>query len=136
MTSGLRINPLLKMAVLGGIQAAVRLHIRRGEDINATDDRGRSPLLLAASKGHIETCKILLDAGADPFAIDNDGNDAIAIALSVGQFEVAALLQECRPSSSRLIEPRLQEESFQNEQQPLLDADKPIPHVDGFDLAA
>ena len=124
------------MAVLGGIQAAVRLHIRRGEDINATDDRGRSPLLLAASKGHTEICTILLDAGADPFAIDNDGNDAIAIALSVGRVEVAALLQECRPSSSQFIEPRLQEKSFQNEQQPLADADKPIPHVDGFNLAA
>ncbi len=136
MTSGSRINPLLKMAVLGGIPAAVRLHLRRGEDINATDDRGRSPLLLAASRGHIETCTILLDAGADPFAIDNDGNDAIAIALSVRQFEVAAMLQERRRSNSQFIEPTPEERSFQSDQQPLLDADKPIPHVDGFDLSA
>lgn len=136
MTSGSRINPLLRMAVLGGIQAAVRLHIRRGEDINEKDDRGRSPLLLAASKGHIETCKILLDAGADPCAIDNDGNDAIAIALSFGRVEVASLLQGCRPSASQFTEPRLQETFFPNEQQRLADAVTPIPHVDGFDLAA
>jgi RNA polymerase primary sigma factor len=136
MTSGSRINLLLKMAVLGGIQEAVRLHIRRGEDINATDDRGRSPLLLAASKGHIETCRILLDAGADPFAMDNDGNDAIAIALSVGRVEVAALLKERRPFRSQFIEPSLREKFFQNEQQQLLDADKLTPEEDGFDFAA
>ena len=135
MTSGLRLNPLLKMAALGGSHEAVRLHIHQGQDINARDDKGRSPLLLAASKGHIETCKLLLDAGADPFAVDNEGNDAIAIALAAGRIEVAAQLQECRPSSERPIEPKWPEKPTQQEH-PLADADKPGTHDDGFDLAA
>ena len=96
MTSGLRINPLLKMAVLAGIDDAVRLHIRRGEDINAIDDKGRSPLLIAASKGHIDTCRILLSAGADPFATDSQGKDAIEIAKAVGRNDVVSLIQESR----------------------------------------
>ena len=135
MTSGLRLNPLLKMAALGGSQTAVRLHIRQGKDVNARDDRGRSPLLLAASKGHIETCKILLDAGADPFAVDNEGNDAIAIALAAGQVEAAAQLQVCRPSSVRPIEPKESEKPTPHEH-PLVNADKAASHDDGFDLAA
>jgi RNA polymerase primary sigma factor len=69
------LNPLLKMAVLSGVQAAVRLHIRRGIEINAIDEKGRSPLILAASKGHTETCKILPEAGADPRIQDNEAID-------------------------------------------------------------
>ena len=72
------------MAVLSGVQTAVRLHIRRGTEVNAIDKRGRSPLILATSKGHTETCKILLEAGADPRIQDNEGNDARSIAFQAG----------------------------------------------------
>lgn len=81
------------MAVLAGAQAVVHFHIRRGDDINALDDKGRSPLMLAASKGHTETCRILLDAGADPLVLDNEGNDVLSIALATGRFDLAALLR-------------------------------------------
>ncbi|MCM8612430.1 sigma-70 family RNA polymerase sigma factor [Accumulibacter sp.] len=86
------LNPLLKMAVLAGVQTAVRLHIRRGDDVNATDDRGRSALILAVSRGHTETCRLLLEAGADPRILDNDGNDAVALAKGAGRIELALLL--------------------------------------------
>jgi RNA polymerase primary sigma factor len=88
------LNPLLKMAVLSGVQAAVRLHIRRGIEINAIDEKGRSPLILAASKGHTETCRILLEAGADPRILDNEGNDALSIALDKRMDNLAELLKE------------------------------------------
>jgi RNA polymerase primary sigma factor len=86
------LNPLLKMAVLSGVQAAVNLHIRRGIEVNAVDEKGRSPLILAASKGHTETCKILLEAGADPRLQDNEGNDALSIALDKKIDNLAELL--------------------------------------------
>lgn len=85
------------MAVLSGVQAAVRLHIRRGIEINAIDEKGRSPLILAASKGHIETCRILLEAGADPCIQDNDGNDALTIALNSRMDSLAELLKNSLP---------------------------------------
>lgn len=72
------------MASLAGVETAVRLHIRRGDDVNATDDRGRSPLVLAASKGHLDICRILLEAGGDPRKPDKDGNCAFSIAMASG----------------------------------------------------
>lgn len=89
---GKALNPLLKMAVLAGVQTAVRLHIHRGDDVNATDDKGRSPLVLAASRGHTEICRLLLEAGADPGVRDNDGNDALSLAEGAGRIELALLL--------------------------------------------
>ena len=53
------LNPLLKLAALHGVIAAVKLHIKRGDEINAIDEKGRSPLLLAVTKGHIETAFII-----------------------------------------------------------------------------
>jgi RNA polymerase primary sigma factor len=88
------LNRLLKMAALAGVQNAVCLHIRRGDDVNAKDERGRSPLILAASRGHTETCKILLEAGADPRAVDNNGNDALSIAKDIGKADLALLLNQ------------------------------------------
>ncbi len=88
------LQPLLKMAVLSGVIASVRLHIKRGDNINATDDTGRSPLMLAASRGHIEVCRILLDADADLRLRDIEGNDALAIARQNGFAEIAAMLCE------------------------------------------
>ena len=42
------------------------MHLRAGTDLDATDTQGRSALILAASRGHLEVCKLLLEAGADP----------------------------------------------------------------------
>lgn len=94
MKPGKLLNPLLKMAVLSGVQAAVSLHIRRGIEVNAIDEKGRSPLILAASKGHTETCRILLEAGADPRILDNEGNDALSIALDKRLDNLVKLLKE------------------------------------------
>lgn len=92
--SGKPLKPLLKMAALAGIQTAVREHIRRGDDINATDDKGRSLLMLAASRGHTETCRILLEAGADPRSLDNEGNNALSIAIGTGKADLSTLLND------------------------------------------
>jgi RNA polymerase primary sigma factor len=74
-----RMHPLLRLAVLAGAENAVRLHISKGRNINAIDDEGRTPLLLAALGGHVSICKLLLDAGADPSAKSKNNENVLSI---------------------------------------------------------
>lgn len=78
--------------MLTGALDSVRLHLRAANDVNAVDEKGRSALILAASKGHLEICSLLLEAGADPGLKDSEGNDALSVALLRGRTEVATLL--------------------------------------------
>ncbi|MBF0416403.1 MAG: sigma-70 family RNA polymerase sigma factor [Magnetococcales bacterium] len=68
-------------------------YLQRGTNVNAADSKGRSPLILAAEKGHAEICRILLKAGADPALRDDDGNDALSVATQKGQREVEVILK-------------------------------------------
>ena len=86
-------TPVLRMAVLSGVKASVQLHLRLGGDVDATDDKGRTPLILAASRGHAEICRLLLDAGADLAHIDMEGNDALRAATAKGHHAVAELIR-------------------------------------------
>ena len=49
-------------------------------------------MILAVSKGHLDVCKLLLEAGADPRMKDNEGKDALAVARSLGETGVVELL--------------------------------------------
>ncbi len=130
------LSPLFRMAALSGVQTAVRLHIRRGDDVNARDDKGRSPLILAASRGHLETCRILLEAGADPRALDNNGNDALSMALKLGQSELVMLLRALLGETldymhaERQVSARLPELAQQQV------SDQSAPYINVFDLSA
>ena len=72
------------MAALAGNDLAVRLLIRRGNNVNAVDDKGCSPLILAASKGHVDVCRTIFEAGGDPHQQANDGNSAVSIVIASG----------------------------------------------------
>lgn len=106
--------PLLKMAALAGVRTAVLIHIRRGDDINATDDKGRTPLMLAASRGHAEICRLLLDAGAEARTRDFEGFDAMQMAGGKNRRDVITVLREdlekratsvCAPHTEQLSTP-------------------------------
>ncbi len=101
-TSRRPLSPAFRMALLAGTIASVRLHLRSGGDVNAADERGRSPLILAASKGRIDLCQLLLDEGADPDLRDHAGNDALAVAQAQGQTEIASLLVPAATTTARL----------------------------------
>lgn len=93
------LSPAFRMAILAGAMESVRLHLRSGSDINATDDKGRSPLILAASRGRLDLCQLLLKEGADPDIRDHEGNDALAVARLRGQQEIAVLLAGAVPDA-------------------------------------
>jgi RNA polymerase primary sigma factor len=99
-----RLPPLFRVAALAGVQAAVLAHIRRGDDINATDDKGRTPLMLAASRGHTEICRLLVDAGADIGTIDSMGKNALALAVEAGMRDVEALIEPLLPAPGTFVE--------------------------------
>jgi len=74
------VNALFKMAVVSGVTNAVRVHVSRCSDLNSTDEKGMSLLMIAAVKGHGETCRLLLEAGADPFMVNREGASALSLA--------------------------------------------------------
>lgn len=86
-------NPLFRMAVLGGVEVAVRLHIRRGDDLDVRDVGGLTALMLAAGRKRTSIVAVLLSAGADPSLVDMSGLDAVAHAERSGAVECAELIR-------------------------------------------
>jgi len=87
------LNKLLKIAVSNGVEAAIKLHIAKGDDLNARDDAGNTPLMIAARKKQTNACRLLLENGADPLLLDLEGKNAVSIASEAGSGETAALIQ-------------------------------------------
>lgn len=88
------LNLLLKMAVVAGVETAVRLHIRRGDDLDARDGGGLTPLMLAASRNKANICRLLLASGVNPDLADSSGRNALAIAHATGASDAAAVIIE------------------------------------------
>ena len=89
---GKALNPMLRMSALAGVETAVKLHIRRGDDLNARDGGGLTPLMLAASKNRASVCSLLVEAGADPSLCDPSGRNALALAIAAGAEEAVEIL--------------------------------------------
>jgi RNA polymerase primary sigma factor len=81
------------MAVVAGVETAVRIHIDRGDNLNARDDKGQTPLMLSAARNKATICKLLLDAGADADLIDPVGRSALNIALAAGATDAATTIE-------------------------------------------
>ena len=87
------LSSFFRMAIIAGVESAVRIHIERGDNLNARDAGGQTPLMLATARNKPHICKLLLDAGADPHLTDSDGKTALFIANAAGAREVASLLE-------------------------------------------
>jgi len=88
-----RLSSTFKQAVTLGIEAVVRHHLRSGQDVNSRDDKGQTPLIIAAAKGHAKICSILLEAGANPALKDSAGYTALNVAINQKRSDVWELLQ-------------------------------------------
>lgn len=84
---------LLRLAASAGSRGAVEFYLRKGQDVNATDSRGRTPLLIAAANGHADICRLLMEAGADPSLSDSEGFDALSVAIRNRQKEAESVLR-------------------------------------------
>lgn len=88
-----RIPPLLRMAVLGGIEPTVRRHLVNAGCPDLADGEGRTLLWLAAAKGQHHICKLLIEAGADPLRADTHGLSIEAAALESGSASTIQLIR-------------------------------------------
>lgn len=86
------LNRLLKLAVMAGVESSVRVHISRGDELDARDATGKTPLMLAAMRDRAAICTLLLEAGADPALCDADGADALATARAIGATAAASAI--------------------------------------------
>ena len=92
------LSRFLRMAVVTGVERAVRIHIDRGDDLNARDEKGQTPLMLSAARGNAAICRLLLVAGADAGLRDPSGRAALDIARAVGALDAASVIEAaCNP---------------------------------------
>jgi RNA polymerase primary sigma factor len=89
----LPLNRLLRIAALNGVESAVRIHIDRGDDINARDVNGLTPLMLAAARNKSGVCKVLLDSGASADLRSPAGLDALEIAKAEGAHDAVRVIE-------------------------------------------
>lgn len=99
-----KLNPLLRMATIAGVEVAVKLHIARGDDLDARDGRGATPLMLASSRKKAGIVRLLLAAGANPDLLDAEGRGALAYAEKAECTQCIALLREAVSRNTGLNE--------------------------------
>jgi len=87
----------VKSAESGGIgfaEAAVRLFVSHGANINEPGTEWKTALIHAAAIGNWDLCATLLDHGADPAARDMVGKTAADWAQCEGYIRIASLLRK------------------------------------------
>jgi hypothetical protein len=80
-------------AGLGDVRQAALL-LDQGAAVDARDEEGRTPLMLAVARGRLEVVRLLLARGADPNAADNSGRTPLQQARAGNLREVAVLLEQ------------------------------------------
>jgi len=103
------------MAVIAGVEVAVNHHIKRGDDLDAKDKNGATPLMLAAGRQKVGIVQLLLAAGASPALADAEGRNALAYAEKVGCDECALLLRQALAPVASETDPLLSATSIATE---------------------
>jgi ankyrin repeat protein len=71
--------------------SAVRQLLAQGANINAQDDRGRTPVMAAAHGNHVETVQALIEAGADINIRNNHSDNPFPYAGAEGLLDILKL---------------------------------------------
>ena len=70
----------------------VKQYLAKGEDINATDRNGFTPLIYAAYYGHFPMARFLCDKGADVNRKNNEGQTALLYAVYYNHLDIVKTL--------------------------------------------
>ena len=86
---------VLHFAARKGRGAVVGLLLEQdpAAEVNALTKNGWSPLMMAADRGHHETCARLIQAGADVNLVSNTNDSALSVALEGGHAAIVTLLR-------------------------------------------
>ncbi|MFI5385802.1 MAG: ankyrin repeat domain-containing protein [Fimbriimonadales bacterium] len=97
LSKGLSVNrpdqdSLTPLMIVVGNPESVRLLLSRGARVNAADGGKWTPLMYAATRGSLESVKLLLAEGADRRARNKDGQTAEALARSDHKHDIADMI--------------------------------------------
>ncbi|HJT65497.1 MAG TPA: ankyrin repeat domain-containing protein [Pyrinomonadaceae bacterium] len=87
-------DALFRATIEGNTDMVKSLLSSPGADVNATNERGSTPLLEAARYGHDDICRVLIAAGADVKAKDKDGKTALMLAVQGDHDQVVRVLKQ------------------------------------------
>jgi len=87
-------DALFRATIEGNTDMVRSLLSSPGADVNATNERGNTPLLEAARYGHEDICRLLIAAGADVKAKDKDGKTALMLAVQNNHDDVVRVLKQ------------------------------------------
>ena len=87
----------LLAAAEDGDATAVAVALRAGADLEARDDRERTPLLLAVTENHLSVARLLIYLGADPDALDDRHDTPWLVTGVTGSVAMAEVLLPAKP---------------------------------------
>ena len=87
-------DALFRATIEGNTDMVKSLVSSPGADVNATNERGSTPLLEAARFGHDDICRVLIAAGANLKVKDKDGKTALMLAIQNNHDDVVRVLKE------------------------------------------
>src|SRR4051812_32492139 len=91
MTTSTAIRDLWQTAKAGDIEG-LRQALAAGADVNARNNVGLTPLMMAAYHGRTEMVAALVEQGADPNVVDRGGVTAARLAEDAGHEETLTAL--------------------------------------------
>ena len=80
-----------------GDATAAAMAIRAGADLEARDERGRTPLVLAVTKDRLAVARLLVHLGADPDAVDDQHDTPWLVTGVTGSVDMVEVLLPARP---------------------------------------
>lgn len=92
-------------AAASGNASEIKALIAKGEKTDVRDNFGRTPLHVAAFRGHHEAMRVLATAGVDPNALENDKYDIVTIAAVDNDVPTLKLALEIGASAKNITSP-------------------------------